>query len=41
MIEVGIDETMYEFLLDTGTNITLVREDLLRKWSKRTSRLAA
>ena len=34
MIEVGIDGTNYEFLLDTGSNITLARAGVLRKWSK-------
>ncbi|HEX4022472.1 MAG TPA: hypothetical protein VHX63_15105 [Acidobacteriaceae bacterium] len=33
-VEVGIDGISYGFLLDTGTRITLAREDILRKWSK-------
>ncbi len=33
-VEVGIDGATYGFLLDTGTNITLIRDDILRKWSK-------
>ena len=33
-VEVAIDGKTYGFLLDTGTMITLAREDILRKWSK-------
>lgn len=33
-VEVGIDGATYGFLLDTGTNITLIRDNILRKWSK-------
>jgi len=33
-VEVGIDGTTYGFLLDTGTNITLIRDDMLQKWSR-------
>ena len=33
-VEASIDGTSYGFLLDTGTQITLIREDLLRRWSQ-------
>lgn len=34
MIEVGSDRAKYEFLLDTGSNISLARAGILRKWSQ-------
>ncbi|HTU50507.1 MAG TPA: hypothetical protein VMF56_07920 [Acidobacteriaceae bacterium] len=34
MIEVGLDRAKYEFLLDTGSNISLARVGMLKKWSK-------
>jgi hypothetical protein len=33
-VDVKIDGASYGFLLDTGTQITLIREDLLQRWSK-------
>jgi hypothetical protein len=33
-VDVAIDGVSYAFLLDTGTKLTLIREDILRKWSK-------
>ena len=33
-VEVGIDGMNYGFLLDTGTKLTLLREDLLQRWSR-------
>ncbi len=33
-IDVGIGGITYGFLLDTGTQITLMREDVLRQWAK-------
>lgn len=34
-VEVGIDRVTYGFLLDTGTKLTLIRGDILQKWSKK------
>jgi hypothetical protein len=34
LVNLRIDGTSYGFLLDTGSQITLIREDLLQKWSK-------
>lgn len=33
-VDVGIDGVNYGFLLDTGTQITLMREDVLKQWAK-------
>jgi hypothetical protein len=33
-VEVEIDGIEYGFLLDTGTQITLMREDMLKRWAK-------
>ena len=33
-VEVGIDGANYGFLLDTGTELTLARADMLQKWSQ-------
>jgi hypothetical protein len=33
-IDVEIDGVSYGFLLDTGTKLTLIREDILQRWSK-------
>jgi hypothetical protein len=33
-VDVGIDGIKYGFLLDTGTQITLMREDVLKQWAK-------
>jgi len=33
-VDVEIDGAGYGFLLDTGTQITLIREDILQRWSK-------
>lgn len=33
-VDVEIDGASYGFLLDTGTKLTLIREDLLQRWSK-------
>ena len=33
-IEVGVGADKYGFLLDTGTHLTLIREDILKRWSK-------
>jgi hypothetical protein len=33
-VDVRIDGTSYGFLLDTGSQTTLIREDLLQRWSK-------
>jgi hypothetical protein len=33
-VDVEIDGASYGFLLDTGTQITLIREDILQRWSK-------
>jgi hypothetical protein len=33
-VEVGIDGASYGFLLDTGTELTLARRDILQHWSK-------
>jgi hypothetical protein len=33
-VEVGIGGNSYGFLLDTGTQLTLIREDMLQQWSK-------
>jgi hypothetical protein len=33
-VEVGIDGITYGLLLDTGTKLTLLREDLLQRWSR-------
>jgi hypothetical protein len=33
-VDVEIEGASYGFLLDTGTKLTLVREDLLQRWSK-------
>jgi hypothetical protein len=33
-LDVGIDGIKYGFLLDTGTQITLMREDVLKQWAK-------
>jgi hypothetical protein len=33
-VDVGIDGINYGFLLDTGTQITLMREDVLKQWAK-------
>jgi hypothetical protein len=32
-VDVGIDGIKYGFLLDTGTQVTLMREDLLKQWA--------
>ncbi len=33
-VEIGIGGATYGFLLDTGTKLTLLREDILRRWSR-------
>jgi len=33
-LDVGIGGSTYGFLLDTGTQITLMREDILKQWAK-------
>ena len=33
-VDAGIDDIKYGFLLDTGTQITLMREDVLKQWAK-------
>jgi hypothetical protein len=33
-VDVGIDGIEYGFLLDTGSQITLMREDILKQWAK-------
>ena len=34
MVDVGIGGASYRFLLDTGSQVTLIRKDLLQRWSK-------
>jgi len=40
-LDVVIDGIKYGFLLDTGTQITLMRDDVLKQWSEAPSRLAS